>query len=266
VKVAAFILTTLIAVLLAIAARLNDAEAFPLLLGSAAALAILLALTLAAITIRWLQGRRHDGSIAVVSSKGRPPIRPRTDAKPAGEVVGTIRSFSVPTGASEAGASAVEPARSDSPRTSFGTRVPEPPAKLPKRLRGLKAGELSTYGWKAIIARQRLVTEGGRIKGQVNQAASATDAPGVEPAVDELRRDVEAWEGKVRDFDAEWDWGEADLLKSLFDNAEAAVDAAIVPRPEWRARLQGRLDAGLEWLSDHYIDLEAVGLSTERVQ
>jgi hypothetical protein len=200
-----------------------------------------------------------------------------------GQVVGTIRSFSVPANAPSVihgGPAIVRPTPPTKPTTGFGPTQssrwqppliergpPFPPVvarpALPRRLRGLKGGELSTFGWNAIIARQRLRDEGGRIKGQVNQAASATYAPGVEPAVDELRSDVEAWEDKVRAFDDEWGWEEADILRTLFDEAEAAVDPAIVPRPESRARLQGRLDAGLDWLDDHDIAIESVGLHTE---
>lgn len=54
-------------------------------------------------------------------------------------------------------------------------------------------------------------------------------------------------------IEEEWDWGEAGALATLFDSAESAVNPATVPRREWRARLQGRIDASLGWLDKHDI-------------
>jgi hypothetical protein len=139
--------------------------------------------------------------------------------------------------------------------------TPESEAKLPRRLRGVPVSDRGTWGWRLISTRSALAREGESHKAQLNRLSISA------PASDEdgWRNRIGAWEDKVRAFEAEWDWGDADLLLTLFGDAEAKVDPTIVPAPEWRARLQGRIDAGLGWLRDHDVPFDAVGLHTESI-
>jgi hypothetical protein len=129
---------------------------------------------------------------------------------------------------------------------------------LPKRLSGLSGGELGTYGWRMLIARQRLQEEGRSHKAQLNRSGSLVPA-------DESgwRQRVAMWEQKVVDYCDEWGWAPEEEVRQAFDNGGSEVDPSTRPRPAWRARVSGRIDGGLLWIEAHWVTIEQLGLHTE---
>jgi hypothetical protein len=132
------------------------------------------------------------------------------------------------------------------------------PPSLPQRLSGLSGGELGTYGWRMLTDRQKLLDEGRSHKAQLNRSASlvASDEKG-------WRQRIDQWEQKIVDWSNEWGWAPEEEIRQAFYDGETLVDPTTRPRPEWRARVAGRIDGGLGWLDAHSVTVEQVGLHTE---
>jgi hypothetical protein len=135
---------------------------------------------------------------------------------------------------------------------------PPPPPALPQRLSGLSGGLLGTYGWRMLTDRRQLQDEGRSHQSQLNRNGSlvASDEKG-------WRKRIGLWEAKVVAWSDEWGWAPEAEVRRSFDDGEAAVDPTTRPRPEWRAKVSGRIDGGLGWLEAHYVTVEQLGLHTE---
>jgi hypothetical protein len=77
------------------------------------------------------------------------------------------------------------------------------------------------------------------------------------------RKRIGQWEAKVVAWSDEWGWAPEDEVRRAFDEGEAAVDPSTRPRPEWRAKMSGRIDGGEAWIDAHWVTVEQLGLSTE---
>jgi len=119
------------------------------------------------------------------------------------------------------------------------------PTVLPRRLTRVPRSDLSAFVARVREERRELTNRGRSEEAQLwSLSATALDAEG-------WRRRIGNWERDVVAFEKEWDWGEADALAALIESGESTIDPTTVPRPEWRARLIGRIEAGLAWLANH---------------
>ena len=152
----------------------------------------------------------------------------------------------------------VDPGASTRPTTVPHRAGAAEPSTLPQRLRGVSGGELGTFGWRMLIDRRNLQEEGRSHQSQLNGSGSlvASDEAG-------WRERIGQWEAKVLTWCDEWGWAPEEEVRHAFDEAEGGVDLSTRPRPEWRARISGRIDGGLTWLDAHSVTVEQLGLHTE---